>query len=96
MNRKTIYIISWAKKGLQSQETDTIAGGDATDIGGSPGYNLGQVTHSANTGINASANSVQVAPKRDFRNLCCAQARRDIILVERHPACSSEYERACK
>jgi len=40
--------------GLQAQETPTSSGGDATGIGGSSSYSVGQVVYTTNTGTSGS------------------------------------------
>ena len=56
-HRKTITSVAFlllGLGGLHAQESSTAAGGDATGIGGSSSYPVGQVVYTTNTGTNGS------------------------------------------
>ena len=56
-HRKTITSVAFlllGLGGLHAQESSTAAGGDATGIGGSSSYTVGQVVYTTNTGTNGS------------------------------------------
>ena len=56
-HRKTIASVAFlllGLGGLHAQESSTAAGGDATGIGGSSSYTVGQVVYTTNTGTNGS------------------------------------------